>query len=128
MAPPHCRICRPMKVGRETMVGLYAAVKHFANGGAEMTQQMARFIAGELTDIQGVAVRVDETASHVHVRLSPSRFPLTRDQIKERLLAEEPRVLVRNSGTHGIRVSAGTLSEGQEQLVAQRLKEVLLAD
>jgi D-glucosaminate-6-phosphate ammonia-lyase len=126
MVPPHCRIGRPMKMGREAMVGIYAAVKHFLNGGAERTQQMAQTIAGELTGIQSVAVRVDEAASHVHLQLSPSRFPLTRDQVKERLLEEEPRILVRNSGTNGIRVSAGTLSEGQEEIVARRLKAVLL--
>jgi L-seryl-tRNA(Ser) seleniumtransferase len=126
MVPPHCRIGRPMKVGRESMVGVYAAVKHFLNGGAEMTQRMAEYIADELAGIQGIAIRIDEACSHVHVQWSPSRLPLTRDEIKARLLAEEPRVLVRDSGPHGIRVNAGTLSEGQEQIVARRLKEVLL--
>jgi hypothetical protein len=73
-----------------------------------------------------LAIRVDEACSHVHTHWSPSRFALARDEIKARLLAEEPRVLVRDSGPHGIRVNAATLSEGQEQLVARRLKEVLL--
>jgi L-seryl-tRNA(Ser) seleniumtransferase len=127
MVPPHCRIGRPMKVGREAMVGVYAAVRHFLNGGAEATQQMAATIAGELCDIPGLSVRVDVPASHVHAQWSPSRCRWTRDQIKERLLAEEPRILVRNSGPNGIRISAGTLAEGQEKLVVQRLKEVLAA-
>ena len=127
MVPPHCRIGRPMKVAREAMVCIYAAVKHFLNGGAEATQQMAAYIAGELSDIPGLAIRVDEAASHVHVQLSPSHFRITPDQIRERLLEEEPKVLVRPSGPRGIRVNGGTLSEGQEQLVAQRLKEVLLS-
>src|SRR5262249_44282302 len=96
MVPPHCRIGRPMKVGREAMLGVYAAVKHFLNGGAEATRRMAEFIAGELIEIPGIAVRVDEAASHVHLNLSPARIRLTRDQIKERLLAEEPRILVRD--------------------------------
>ena len=126
MVAPHCRIGRPMKVSREAMVGVYAAVKHFLAGGAEATQQMAHDIAGELSDIPGVAIRVDEAASHVHVQLSPSRSRLTRDQIMERLLAEEPRILVRDSGPNGIRVSAGTLAERQEGVVAQRLKKLLL--
>jgi D-glucosaminate-6-phosphate ammonia-lyase len=126
MIPPHCRIGRPMKMSREAMVGVYAAVKHFLNGGAEATQQMAAYLAGELGDIPGLAVRVDQPASHVHLKLSPSRIRLTRDQIKERLLAEEPRILVRDSGPDGIRVNAGTLAEGQETLVAQRLKELLM--
>jgi D-glucosaminate-6-phosphate ammonia-lyase len=125
MVPPHCRIGRPMKMSREAMVGVYAAVKHFLEGGAEATQQMAAYIAGELSDIPGLAVRVDEPASHVHLQLSPSRIRLTRDQIKERLLAEEPRILVRDSGPNGIRVNAGTLAEGQEILIARRLKELL---
>jgi len=125
MVPPHCRIGRPMKVGREAMIGVYAAVRHFLSGGAEATQRMAEFIATELRDIPGLAVRVDEAASHVHLNLSPTRFQLTRDQIKEGLLGEEPRILVRDSGPHGIRVSAGTLAEGHEQLVARRLKELL---
>src|SRR5712691_10518783 len=128
MVPPHCRIARPMKVGRESMVGVYAAVKHFLNGGAEMTQRMAEYIAGELAGIQSIAIRIDEACSHVHVQWSPSRFALTRDEIKARLLAEEPRVLVRDSGPHGIRINAGTLSEGQEQIVARRLKDVLLGE
>jgi uncharacterized pyridoxal phosphate-dependent enzyme len=126
MVAPHCRIGRPMKVGREAMVGIYAAVKHFLNGGAEATQQMADYIAGELSGVPGLSIRVDEAASHVHLKLSPSRIQLTRDQVKERLLAEEPRILVRDSGPNGIRISAGTLSEGQEKLVARRLKEVLM--
>jgi uncharacterized pyridoxal phosphate-dependent enzyme len=127
MVPPHCRIGRPMKMSREAMIGIYAAVKHFLAGGAEVTQQMAAHIAGELREIPGVAVRIDEPASHVHLQLSPSRISLTRDQIKERLLAEEPRILVRDSGPHGIRVNAGTLAEGQQALVARRLKELLLS-
>jgi D-glucosaminate-6-phosphate ammonia-lyase len=125
MVAPHCRIGRPMKVGREAMVGLYAAVKHFLNGGAETTAQMADYIAAELVDIPGVTIRVDAVHSHVHVQLSPANFPATRDQIKAKLLAEEPRILVRDSGPNGIRVNAATLSEGQEQLVAKRIKAVL---
>jgi L-seryl-tRNA(Ser) seleniumtransferase len=125
MGAPHCRIGRPMKVGREAMVGLYSAVKHFLDGGAEITAQMANYIAAELAGIPGVAIRVDAANSHVHVQLSPSGFPLTRDQVKARLLEEEPRILVRDSGPNGIRVNAGTLSEGQEQIVVRRLKAVL---
>src|SRR5205814_2156356 len=118
MVAPHCRIGRPMKVGREAMVGIYAAVKHFLSGGAEATQQMAESIAGELAGIPGLSVRVDRPASHVYLTLPGAASRSRRDQVKTRLLQEEPRVLVRDSGTNGIRVNAGTLSEGQEQVVA----------
>lgn len=121
MASPHCRIGRPMKVGRETVAGVYAAVKHFLSGGAEATQEMAEYIAAELNGVPGVDVRLDKPASHVYLQFT---LPSTakRDQIKQRLFEGEPRVLVRNSGPSGIRVNAGTLAEGQERIVAERLK------
>lgn len=125
MVAPHCRIGRPMKIGRETIAGLYAAVKHFLNGGAESTQGMAEYIAGELTGIEGISVAVDKSASHVHVRFSGPESKMQRDRVKQRLFQREPRVLVRDSGPVGIRINAGTLSEGQERIVASRLKAVL---
>ena len=126
MVAPHCRIGRPMKVGRETMAGIYAAVKHFLNGGAEATQQMAEYIASELAGIGGISVSLDSAASHVHLQFSRSLSKAPRDWIKTQLLQGEPRVLVRDSGSSGIRINAGTLSEGQEQVVAARLKAVLV--
>ena len=126
LVPPHCRIGRPMKVGREAMVGIYAAVKHFVNGGAEATQLMADYIAGELAGLPEVAVRVDRPASHVYVLMSPARFRLNRNEIVRRLAVDEPRIMVRPiDDPNGFRVSAGTLSEGHERIVARKLREVL---
>ncbi len=127
MVAPHCRIGRPMKVGRETMVGVYAAVKHFLNGGAEATQWMAEYIASELTGIPGISVSLDNAASHVHLHFSHDWLGFTRDQLKKQLLHGDPRVLVRDSGPNGIRVNAGTLAEGQERLVAARIKAELVS-
>jgi L-seryl-tRNA(Ser) seleniumtransferase len=127
MVAPHCRIGRPMKMGREAMVGIYAAVKYFLAGGAERTQEMARTIGAELAGIPSVKIEVDEAASHVHVKMSATGIGATRDEIKARLMAEEPRVLVRNDGTNGIRINAGMLAEGQERVVARRVREVLMA-
>jgi L-seryl-tRNA(Ser) seleniumtransferase len=126
MIAPHCRIGRPMKVGRETCAGIYAAVKHFLNGGSEATQDMASFIADALVGVPGIAVTLDRAASHVHVQFSPPQSAGFRDQIKRRLFEESPRILVRDSGSSGIRVNAGTLAEGQERVVAERLRSVLL--
>jgi D-glucosaminate-6-phosphate ammonia-lyase len=128
MSSPYGWPGRPMKVGREAMVGVYAAVKHLLNGGAEATQQMAEYIARELEDIPGISVSLDKPHSQVHLKLSPSRFRLTARQIREKLLTEEPRVMItdNDNGPNGLRVNAGTLAEGQEQLVARRVKETLL--
>lgn len=129
MSSPNGWPGRPMKVGREAMVGVYAAVNHFLNGGAEATQQMAASIAAELAGIPGLSLRLDQAGSQVHLQLAPARFRLTAHQIRAKLLAEEPRVMIseNDNGPNGLRVNAGTLAEGQEQLVARRVKETLLA-
>lgn len=125
MMAPHCRIGRPMKIGRETVAGIYAALKHFLQGGAEATQAMAEYIANELAGMKGITVSIDKPASHVHVHFAGPQPNLRRDHVKKQLFEQEPRVLVRDSGPAGIRINAGTLSEGQEQMVVNRLRAVL---
>lgn len=124
MASPNSRLGRPMKIGREVLVGMYAAVKHFLNGGAERTQQMAAYIADALQDVQGISVKLDIPASHVHIQWPRNKLKWSRDQIQEHMMAGEPVVRVRRSGPTGIRVNAGTLTEGQEILVAEKLRDV----
>lgn len=126
MVAPHCRIGRPMKVGRETIAGIYAAMKHFLNGGAEATQDMAEYIASEVASIRGISISVDRAKSHVHIQFDSPQSTLQRDYVKNQLFHQDPRVLVRDSGSGGIRVSAGTLSEGQERVVAAQLRDVLI--
>lgn len=53
--------------------------------------------------------------------------PRTRgDFVKNQLIQQKPRILVRSSGPDGIRVNAGTLAEGQEMAVATQLRAVLI--
>ena len=124
MASPNSRLGRPMKIGREVLVGMYAAVKHFVNGGAEQTQKMAAYIAEALQDIAGISVTVDASASHVHIHWSRNKLKWSRDHIQEKMLTGEPAIKVRRNGPDGIRVNAGTLTEGQEIPVAERLRDV----
>jgi D-glucosaminate-6-phosphate ammonia-lyase len=126
MVAPHCRIGRPMKLGRETIAGIYAALKHFLNGGAEATQQMAERIARELAGIPGILIRVDGDKSHVYLQFLAPRATARRDFVKNQLIRREPRILVRSSGPDGIRVNAATLAEGQEMVVATQLRALLI--
>ncbi len=125
MASPNSRLGRPMKIGREVLVGMYAAVKHFVNGGAEETQRMAEYIVSALQDIPGITVALDKPASHVHMALSRTELRWNRDQIKAQMLSGDRPVKVRNSGPDGLRVNAGTLTEGHEILIAEKLQDVL---
>ena len=90
MVPPYGHLGRPMKIGREVLVGTYAAVKYFLNGGAERTQQMAEYIAAAVGDIQGIVVDLDKPASLIHISWSRSKPRGLRDQIKETMLSTSP--------------------------------------
>ena len=122
LSSPRCRIGRPMKVGREQVAGIYAAVKHFVNGGEEQTFDMANHVASELKDLANVSVKIESDVPRVHLNWAPEALKMSRDQVKALLLEDEPRVFVRNSGRNGIRISTATLSEGQEVLVADKIR------
>ncbi len=86
MVAPHCQIGRPMKIGRETIARVYAALKHFLNGGAEATQQMAEHIARELAGSPSIFIRVDSNKSHVYIQFSAPRATPRRNFVKNQLL------------------------------------------
>ena len=134
---PNCGIGRALKVGKEDMVALLAAVERFVRLGD----------AGELKELEqriGVIEKAVKTvptvecerltpaiANHVpHVQVAGDEklLKITYDKVVRELADGTPSIrLGRISGTgnKGILISVLTLQEGEEQTVATRLAEVL---
>jgi L-seryl-tRNA(Ser) seleniumtransferase len=121
LGSPHDRFGRSMKVSKEAMVGIHAAVKHFLeheHALADAAHARAEALLRDLADL-GEATR---SGGEVIVRLR-SRRP-SDEEVRARLLDGDPAVLVScRSGT--IRVSASILQPGDEEVVARRLRAVL---
>ncbi len=130
---PHDGIGRGMKVGKEEIIGLMAAVERFVKldhdaewrGWEARVSEMIDLVAG----IPGMNARRDvpEIANHApHVMLEWSRWhdtPLAADVV--RLLGEgDPPIAVLAEGERTVRVAVWTLQDDEHRIVAKRIREV----
>jgi L-seryl-tRNA(Ser) seleniumtransferase len=136
---PHCgTIGRMMKVSKEDMIALLAAVERFVHldHEAELRQLEGRLDVIEKT-LAGIPTLsceriVPPIANHVpHLILSwdEKQVDFTPKQITHKLAEGDPPIVIgRVSGTgeKGVLISVLTLQEGEEKTVAQRLRELLI--
>ena len=131
---PHSSIGRPLKVGKEDICALVAALERFVAKDEESEIQeyrrQADAIVEEIGDIRGVKVQtlMADPGPHpviprVYIDLDPG-FVLTGEEICQRMLEGEPPVAMNRTDT-GVRVDVMMLGESEVPAVARRLKEVL---
>ena len=130
---PFGGIGRGMKVGKEEIAGLVAAVERYlaVDHEAEKRELHARaeLVLGVLGDTPGLSCEtlVPDIANHVpHVLVnwSESDLGLTSDEAVARLLEGEPPVAVSRTGEGQLRISMWMLRPGQDALVAERVRSL----
>jgi L-seryl-tRNA(Ser) seleniumtransferase len=137
-ANPHCgTIGRMMKVSKEDMVALLAAVDRFVHldHKAEWREWERRIgvIEKALADVPTLRCEriVPAIANHVpHLLLTwdERRVRTTKEKVTKALVAGDPPIQIgRVSGTgdKGVLISVLTLQEGEERIVAGRLRAIL---
>jgi D-glucosaminate-6-phosphate ammonia-lyase len=137
-ANPHCgTIGRMMKVSKEDMVAALAAVERFVRLDHQAEwRRWERQLAVLEKALEGIPTLhleriVPPIANHVpHLLLTwdEKRFKLTPAQLTRKLAAGDPSIqLGRVSGTgdKGTLVSVLTLQDGEDRIVAERLRAVL---
>jgi L-seryl-tRNA(Ser) seleniumtransferase len=135
---PHCgTIGRMMKVGKEDMIALLAAVDRFVHldHQAEWREFERRLgvIEEALRDVPTLRCEriVPAVANHVpHVLLdwNERHLQVTRERLTRALMASDPPIQIgRVSGTgeRGVLISVLTLQSGEERIVADRLRAIL---
>jgi D-glucosaminate-6-phosphate ammonia-lyase len=135
---PHCgTIGRMMKVGKEDMVAILAAVERYVRTDhqAEWKEWERRLgvIEEALKDIPTLHSEriVPPIANHVpHLILSwdESRLNVTRAELTKALSHGEPPIQigrVHGTGDHGVLISVFMLQEGEDRVVAERLSNIL---
>jgi uncharacterized pyridoxal phosphate-dependent enzyme len=133
--PPNSAIGRPMKVGKEEMVGLVAAVDWYLSlDEPSLVKRYERQVARVIESVAGVA---GVTASRVfpseagqpmpraQVRFDAAVLGFDRDEVVRRLREGDPYVEVSGSGDDGIYVNPQTLDDGEETIVIERLLAAL---
>ena len=132
---PHQRFGRAMKVGKEEMVGLLAAVElyfqldHAARmAGFETTVQ---FWIDSFSNWPGVAARRDypneagRPLPWALLEFDPAVTGLTTAEIQQQLWDGNPRIAVSLTGSHGIHLAPDTVEPGEAEIIAEKIKQIL---
>jgi D-glucosaminate-6-phosphate ammonia-lyase len=129
---PYQGVGRPMKVGKEEMMGLLAALEHYLSLDHEARHQkfeeVVSFWNQGLSKIEGVVARRDfpneagQPISRTHVNFSKK---FSRDVIVKQLLEGEPAISVQPADDNGIYLNPMTLEKGEEAIVLEKLLELL---
>jgi L-seryl-tRNA(Ser) seleniumtransferase len=131
--PPQAFIGRGMKVGKEELAGMLAAVRWYLSQDHEALMQQyesqVRFVIEACTGLPHVTARrsfpseAGQPMPRAEIRVGPALGLTGRDVV--RLLEEgEPSIAV-SANADGVFVNPQTLAPGQEEIVARRLREVL---
>jgi len=125
--PPNLRIGRGMKVGKEEMVGAYAAVKRcIEQDETELQAAWERQIDGvieQLAELPGVTTR-KLSPRRVNIMIDELALGKSCQEIRNELLQAEPSILL-GGGSDALGVDAGTLQPGEARIIAQQLRRVL---
>jgi L-seryl-tRNA(Ser) seleniumtransferase len=134
-ACPRPFIGRPMKAGKEEIVGLMTAVRWYLDlDHTDLLRGYETQVAWVLEAFAGVSgVRAQRSFPNEAGQPMPraeilleSSTPLReRDQLLERLMAGDPAISLAASGTNGVFINPQTLQAGEEKLIVARIKEIL---
>ncbi|MBM3803980.1 MAG: aminotransferase class V-fold PLP-dependent enzyme [Acidimicrobiia bacterium] len=127
---------RPLKVGREEIVGVYLAAERYARlDFAALERQsfeQAEFLSRELKKIPGLEVSYEphDRTRRVHrviARWNEADLRLTAQECEQQLMDGEPRIAVLPHASGGILFTVFMNDPGDEKLAARRMKEIFKA-
>jgi D-glucosaminate-6-phosphate ammonia-lyase len=133
---PFGGIGRGMKVGKEELCGLLAAVERYLkiDHAAEWRELEARVehIRTALKNVQGVRTErhvpvIANEVPHVTVQWDESARGVTAQQITEKLLAGNPPIHVQRPGKGELLISVWMMRGDEHKVVGRRLREVFTA-
>jgi L-seryl-tRNA(Ser) seleniumtransferase len=134
---PNHSVGRGMKVGKEEVMGFVTALDLYV--AQDFEQEMARweaqvaYIVNSLSTLPGVTARRVYPGEpgiqpiwipRAYVNWTPAVTSSRPEELKDKLMQGEPRVVVGTSAT-GLVVNPQMLAAGQEQVVADCIKAVL---
>lgn len=128
---PRHGLGRGFKVGKEELVGLIVALRRFTETDHEESetqwQSQAEWISGELADVPGLDVDIEESgetnrASTVFVTL-PADSSMSADELVAALRQENPRIFVGSDylETNAFTINPMCLTEEEAEYVVERL-------
>lgn len=132
---PNQHVGRPMKVGKEEMMGLLAAVERYLELDHDAREQYCettvQMWCAALKEIPGlIATRsfpneAGQPLPRCLLRIDGVQVGSDRDAIVQQLLQGDPAIAVAVDGEDGIQLNPMTLEVGEEKIVLERLLEIV---
>ena len=138
-ANPNYSIGRAMKVGKEEIAGMIAALERYLRqdfaAEEKLWEDMVETIVNTLADIPGLDARRVSPAEpgvqpnwipRVYLDWQKETIPLSSSEAKSLLRQGEPGIAVGTTST-GLFVNPQTLEPGQEKIIAKTLRKVFVS-
>jgi len=135
---PHQAFGRPLKISKEDIVGAWIAVEHWfhhRDAGAQQAQWRSdlEIISSRATVHPSVSAEIIEPSGHTPpvprllLRWEKSAIALTGIELREKLLASDPRVMIDDIGATdcSVIIDPFSLQPGEAMVVGERLLDVL---
>ena len=135
MPPRGSTIGRGMKVNKEEVIGMYAALEHYLQYDHDKEwkewENRVATIDAAVKNISGVTTEtvvppLGNVTPTLHVRWDKTKVKLTTKALQEGLRNGDPSIEVVNNGDEHISITTWVMKAGEEKLVAKRLKEELV--
>ena len=136
-ASPRSFIGRPMKVGKEELVGLMAAVRWYLDLDHAVVMRtyeaQVEAILQAFAGVPGMHGRrsfpseAGQPMPRAELRIDKDVVRISRDAILEQLMAGDPAISLAPSPEGGIYINPQTLNLGEEQIIIERIQEILAA-
>lgn len=132
---PNHSIGRPMKVGKEEMLGLLAAVERYLKLDHDAREQYCEAAVSQwcaaLNAIPGVTAQrsfpneAGQPLPRCLLSFDPVQLGMNRDAVVEQLASGSPSIIVEPVGENAIHLNPMTLEAGEEATVLNRLLEIV---
>jgi L-seryl-tRNA(Ser) seleniumtransferase len=132
---PHHAVARMMKVGKEEVMGMVAAVEVLMSRGIDADFRTWKAWLREISDIvsqvPGVRAVMQDPAGAspyptMNIEWDPQQIGITAGEVYDALLAGEPRIMSHATGDgHSFRVRPPAIRAGDQAAAGRRIAEVL---
>ena len=132
---PHHAFGRPMKVGKEEVMGMLAAIEVWRNkvdlkAEYQKWESWYAHISKVITQVPGIQTQVKPPAGAspfpvLELAWDPQQIGMTAEEVGHQLLEGEPRIMSHAEGPgHSFVIRPVAMKEGEYRIVADRLREV----
>lgn len=132
---PNAHVGRPMKVGKEEMMGVLAAVERYLqldhDAREAYCEETVQLWIDALNGIPGITAtrsfpnEAGQPLPRCLLRIDGVVLGSDRNAVVQQLWQGDPAIAVAEDGADGIQLNPMTLEAGEEQIVLQRLLEIV---